>query len=124
VRRGLIWNEEPRPRNRNDVARDAVFATLALAGPRVKKLCWFDAAPILALCEVHPRRARQLMGYDDSRTTADVYEQDVDDFDYAIKLLETVMGCALAEAHEVFAKRRVSVASAETPAKAGVEDRL
>ena len=67
-------------------------------------------ASILALCEVHPRRARQLMGHEDSRTTADIYEQDLDDSDHAIDLLERVLGCDLAEAHDVFAKRRVSVA--------------
>ncbi len=67
-------------------------------------------ASILALCEVHPRRARQLMGYEDSRTTADIYEHDLDDSDHAVDLLERVLGCDLAEAHDVFAKRRVSVA--------------
>ena len=67
-------------------------------------------ASILALCEVHPRRARQLMGHEDSRTTAGIYEQDIDDSDHAVALLEQLMGCDLAEAHDVFAKRRVSVA--------------
>jgi integrase len=67
-------------------------------------------ASILALCEVHPRRARQLMGHEDYRTTADVYEQDLDDSDQAVEMLERVLGCDLAEAHDVFAKRRVSVA--------------
>jgi hypothetical protein len=56
---------------------------------------------------VHPRRARQLMGLEDSRTTADIYEQDLDDSDFAVGLLERVLGCDLAEAHHVFAKRRV-----------------
>jgi hypothetical protein len=82
-------------------------------------------ASILALCEVHPRRARQLMGHEDSRTTADVYEQDIDDSDYAVDLLEGVLGCDLAGAHDVFAKRRVSVAKpsrdAKRPAEAGLE---
>ena len=82
-------------------------------------------ASILALCEVHPRRARQLMGHEDSRTTADIYEQDLDDSDHAVEHLEQVLGCDLAEAHDVFAKRRVSVAKPsrdpEKPAEAGVE---
>ena len=56
------------------------------------------------------RRARQLMGHEDSRTTADIYEQDLDDSDFAVGLLERVLGCDLAEAHYVFAKRRVSLA--------------
>ena len=74
-------------------------------------------ASILALCEVHPRRARQLMGHEDSRTTADIYEHDLDDSDYAIGLLEGALGCDLAEAHDVFAKRRVSVAKPSRDAK-------
>ena len=82
-------------------------------------------ASILALCEVHPRRARQLMGHEDSRTTADIYEQDLDDSDFAVGLLERVLGCDLAEAHDVFAKRRVSgakpVRDAKRPADAGLE---
>jgi integrase len=74
-------------------------------------------ASILALCEVHPRRARQLMGHEDSRTTAEIYEHDLDDSDHAIELLEAVLGCDLAEAHDVFAKRRVSVAKPSRDAK-------
>ena len=50
------------------------------------------------------------MGHEDYRTTADVYEQDLDDSDQAVEMLERVLGCDLAEAHDVFAKRRVSVA--------------
>jgi hypothetical protein len=38
--------------------------------------------------------------YEDSRTTADIYEQDIDDSDHAVSLLENFMGCDLAEAHE------------------------
>jgi integrase len=74
-------------------------------------------ASILALCEVHLRRARQLMGHEDSRTTADIYEQDLDDSDHAVELLEGVLGCDLAEAHDVFAKRRVSGAKPVRDAK-------
>jgi integrase len=80
-------------------------------------------ASILALCEVHPRRARQLMGHEDSRTTAEIYEHDLDDSDHAVGLLEGVLGCDLAEAHDVFAKRRVSgakpVRDEKRPAEAG-----
>ena len=65
------------------------------------------------------------MGHEDSRTTADVYERDLDDSDHAIELLEGVRGCDLAEAHDVFAKRRVSVAKpvrgAKKPAEADLE---
>ena len=65
---------------------------------------------------------------EDSRTTADVYEQDLDDSDYAIELLEGVLGCDLAEAHDVFARRRVSVAkssrSTKKPAEAGWDSLL
>ena len=57
------------------------------------------------------------MGHEDSRTTADVYERDLDDSDHAIELLEGVLGCDLAEAHDVFAKRRVSVAKPVRGAK-------
>ena len=57
------------------------------------------------------------MGHEDSRTTADIYEQDLDDSDLAVALLERVMGCDLAEAHDVFAKRRVSVAKPSRDAK-------
>ena len=77
--------------------------------------------------EVHRRSAPHAVKVAGG-STADVYEQDLDDSDYAIELLETVMGCTLAEAHDVFAKRRVFVAkasrSAETPAESGVEDFL
>jgi hypothetical protein len=38
------------------------------------------------------------MGHEDSRTTADIYEQDLDDSDFAVGLLERVLGCDLAEA--------------------------
>ena len=55
--------------------------------------------------------------HEDSCTTADIYEQDIDDSDHAVALLENVMGCDLAEAHDVFAKRRASGAKPSRDAK-------
>jgi integrase len=211
VRRGELWNGEPGLRNRNDVARRAVLATLVLGGPRVKELCWFDGhhvdlparrlrvpriatksvagvrmvpmlprlhelllehradrpyrpeepvfptrsgtrntqnnilsrivvpvrgeanrslaerepapiehltphtlrrtfASILALCEVHPRRARQLMGHEDSRTTVEIYEQDLDDSDHA-----TI--CSSACSNATSPKPTTSSPSAEFPSR-------
>jgi hypothetical protein len=73
-----------------------------------------------------PPAARQAAdGHQDSRTTADIYEQDLDDYDHAVGLLEGVLGCDLAEAHDVFAKRRVSgakpVRDEKRPAVADLE---
>jgi hypothetical protein len=56
---------------------------------------------------------------------ADIYEQDLDDSDFAVGLLERAR-CQLAEAHDVFAKRRVSGAkpvreAKKLPAEAGLE---
>ncbi len=39
VRRRLLWNEEAAPRNRNDIPRRAILATLVLAGVRISELC-------------------------------------------------------------------------------------
>lgn len=41
IRRGELWGERPE-RRRNDVARLAIVATLALAGPRISELCLLD----------------------------------------------------------------------------------
>jgi integrase len=81
-------------------------------------------ASILALCEVHPRRARQRRGHEDSRTAANIYEQDIDD-----RLRRrTARGSPWLRSRRgprVFAKRRVSVAKpsqdAKRPAEAGLE---
>ena len=54
------------------------------------------------------------MGHEDSRTTPDVYEQDLDDSDYAVELLEGVLGCEPAEAHGV-SPGRETVAERERP---------
>ena len=63
------------------------------------------------------------MGHEDYRTTADVYEQDIDDSATALGALETVMGCTLAEAYDTFARRGVlhSFCTPDTkkPAEAG-----
>jgi integrase len=46
VRRRLIWNGEPGARNRNDVARHAILATLVLAGVRISELCGLEGRDV------------------------------------------------------------------------------
>jgi integrase len=56
VRRGLLWNGEPGPRNRNDVARRTPLLAYVLAGPRVSEGCGIDGHH-LDLAS-HPGRVR------------------------------------------------------------------
>ena len=72
-----------------------------------------------------PPRLRERRRNEDSGTTAGIYEQEIDDSDHAVALLESVIGYDLAEAHDVFARRRVSVAKpsrdAKRPAETGLD---
>jgi integrase len=56
VRRGVVWNGEPGPRNRNDVPRRTPVLTFVLAGPRVSEGCGIDGVH-LDLAS-HPGRLR------------------------------------------------------------------
>lgn len=44
VRRNHLWVERPEPRNRNDIARRALLATLTHAGLRIDELCGLRGA--------------------------------------------------------------------------------
>ena len=63
------------------------------------------------------------MGHEDYRTTAEVYEQDIDDSATALAALETIMGCTLTEAHDTFSRRGVlhpfCTPGTKKPAEAG-----
>jgi integrase len=56
VRRGLLWNGEPGPRYRNDVARRTLLLAYVLAGPHVGEGCGIDGHH-LDLAS-HPGRVR------------------------------------------------------------------
>jgi integrase len=62
-------------------------------------------ASILALCEVHPRRAMQLLGHTDPRVTLGIYQQPLDASAEELGLLEELLGCSLDRAHDIFAGR-------------------
>ncbi len=58
IRRGELWAERPE-RRRNDVARLAIVATLALAGPRISELCLLDGRHVdLPRRQIHMPRLK------------------------------------------------------------------
>lgn len=65
-------------------------------------------ASLLAELGVSPRRAMYLLGHADAKLTMNVYQQVLDLRSDALKGLEGVLGCSLAEAFETFSGRAVS----------------
>ncbi len=58
VRRRVLWNDEAAPRNRNDIPRRAILATLVLAGVRIYELCGLTGDDVdLASGRIRVRRA-------------------------------------------------------------------
>jgi hypothetical protein len=86
VRRDLLWNGQPGPRNRNDVGRRTPLLAYVLAGPRVSEGCGLDGQH-LDLAS-HPGRVRIAV----TKTSAG-------------DALERVMGCSLDEAYELLGGR-------------------
>jgi hypothetical protein len=70
-------------------------------------------ASILAVCNVPPRRAMELLGHTDPKLTLAVYQQVLDMGVAAVATLERAMGAPLAEAYEILcgrgSQRRVRV---------------
>jgi integrase len=64
-------------------------------------------ASILAEINVPPRRAMYLIGHTDPTLTMRVYQQVIDMGEGGVEALETVIGCALAEAFTLFSGRGV-----------------
>jgi hypothetical protein len=63
---------------------------------------------ILAELGVAPRRAMYLGGHTDPRFTMRVYQQVLDAGPRTVEQLETILGCGLDEAFEIYSGRRVS----------------
>lgn len=59
-------------------------------------------ASILAVCDVSPRRAMYLMGHTHPALALAVYQQVLDVGKGAIPVLETAMGCTVAEARRIY----------------------
>lgn len=76
-------------------------------------------ASILAEVGVAPRRAMYLLGHTDPRFTMRVYEHVFDAGPRTVEQLETVLGCSLDEAFEIYSGRHVCGLNVDSARKAG-----
>jgi integrase len=94
-----------------DPVRDRANELLAKAGrPAIARLTPHTLrrtfASILAECGVPPRRAMYLLGHTNPKLTMAVYQQVLDMGGQAVESLETILGCTLDDACQMYSGRQ------------------